>query len=331
MSFTESQEIDDDDFYDFEYEDEDVLEIGAGDASISPETAILPFKTQSLTTPDIIAEMDTLIAQAQHSLPPDLSADAVKIALDLHSWNPDDLLINTFDYPDGEQAYFTSLNVPFGLDPAPTSSLEPVTCALCAMPSSDIHTHRCGAHICLACWQEYIHTEVVDNNHAHIVCPSCPLYLECRLVQELSNSGVVKTRIQSAILESFIHKSRRHSCCPAPNCGRIFRIRDANYDGWKIGHCTCDEVSCLSCSKLWHGPLDCETNTRWGCLVNHNYADTHEWLLVNSKPCPKCTTPIQKTGGCNFMTCSNPSCGYKFCWICLQRGHDHGYGLITHN
>lgn len=26
------------------------------------------------------------------------------------------------------------------------------------------------------------------------------------------------------------------------------------------------------------------------------------------------------------MRCTNPGCGYNFCWICLQKAHDHTQG-----
>jgi hypothetical protein len=33
------------------------------------------------------------------------------------------------------------------------------------------------------------------------------------------------------------------------------------------------------------------------------------------KDCPKCKTAIEKTEGCNHMTCGG--CGAHICWVCL--------------
>ena len=43
---------------------------------------------------------------------------------------------------------------------------------------------------------------------------------------------------------------------------------------------------------------------------------SEKWKLMNTKPCPKCKSPISKDGGCSHMTCSFPCC-FQFCWFCL--------------
>lgn len=34
------------------------------------------------------------------------------------------------------------------------------------------------------------------------------------------------------------------------------------------------------------------------------------------KDCPKCSTPMEKTDGCNHMTCQG--CGTHICWVCMR-------------
>ena len=40
-----------------------------------------------------------------------------------------------------------------------------------------------------------------------------------------------------------------------------------------------------------------------------------KWLNANTKKCPKCRANIEKTYGCNWMTCH--SCKHGFCWLCM--------------
>eukprot|EP00955_Chlamydomonas_euryale_P104362 365560-Chlamydomonas_euryale.AAC.2 len=44
-------------------------------------------------------------------------------------------------------------------------------------------------------------------------------------------------------------------------------------------------------------------------------SETRNWMAAHTKPCPKCTKPVEKNGGCNHVTCP---CGQSFCWHCGQ-------------
>ena len=49
--------------------------------------------------------------------------------------------------------------------------------------------------------------------------------------------------------------------------------------------------------------------------VNHQkLMENNTWLKLFSKQCPKCQWHIQKTEGCDHMTCRH--CKHEFCWIC---------------
>jgi len=44
--------------------------------------------------------------------------------------------------------------------------------------------------------------------------------------------------------------------------------------------------------------------------------ETSKWVSTNTRPCPSCSVPISKTGGCNHMRCSH--CKANFCWACMR-------------
>ena len=39
------------------------------------------------------------------------------------------------------------------------------------------------------------------------------------------------------------------------------------------------------------------------------------WIAVNTKICPFCHKPVERSMGCNFMKCI---CGNAFCYYCAQ-------------
>ena len=73
---------------------------------------------------------------------------------------------------------------------------------------------------------------------------------------------------------------------------------------------TCPECGtsiCFRCREEWHGDITCEQ------AMDKKYEG---WAGNRSNMgfCPLCRTKMEKTAGCNMMTCL--FCGFKFCWIC---------------
>jgi ariadne-1 len=63
---------------------------------------------------------------------------------------------------------------------------------------------------------------------------------------------------------------------------------------------------------------------------NSSESETTNWVLANAKHCPKCRRPIEKSSGCNHMTCSSP-CHHEFCWLCLGDWRPHVAGVYKCN
>jgi len=92
-------------------------------------------------------------------------------------------------------------------------------------------------------------------------------------------------------------------CCPQPpakGCGATF---------------------CFACGEEAHRPVACGTVRGW-LVKNSAESENLNWILANTKPCPKCHRPIEKNQGCMHMTCSQ--CRHEFCWLCSGAWAEHG-------
>ena len=140
------------------------------------------------------------------------------------------------------------------------------------------------------------------------------------------------------LLSSFFnHQDVIH--CPRKICQLpVWREDKSN-----LVHCPyCQYAFCAICKRTYHGPTSCfltetekrdvveryqngskETQERMEKMytkkfilqaINENLSIT--WMEKNCKPCPKCGAKIEKTDGCNKMTCFK--CGIYFCWLCRK-------------
>lgn len=46
------------------------------------------------------------------------------------------------------------------------------------------------------------------------------------------------------------------------------------------------------------------------------------WVKHATRKCPTCALLIERSVGCNRMTCR---CGVPFCWVCVETFDSHGY------
>jgi len=69
-------------------------------------------------------------------------------------------------------------------------------------------------------------------------------------------------------------------------------------------------TSLLRVNKLRYGKKKCKDDS-----------ETANWIVANTKPCPRCKTAIEKNEGCNHMTCRK--CTHEFCWLCFANWSGH--------
>ncbi|CAM0911789.1 unnamed protein product [Alopecurus aequalis] len=198
-----------------------------------------------------------------------------------------------------------------------------LTCGICFEGySSDMMSSAGCAHFyCHECWEGYISAAVSQGPGClSLRCPdpSCSAMVLQRMINKLAKHEDAEKYARFA-LRAYVEGSKKIKWCPAPDCTcAVEFISDVNFDV----SCNCKHGFCWNCTEEAHRPVNCETVTKW-ILKNSAESENMNWILANSKPCPKCQRPIEKHQGCMHMTCT-PPCKFEFCWLCLGSWQEHG-------
>ena len=124
------------------------------------------------------------------------------------------------------------------------------------------------------------------------------------------------------LTSNFIETSTTMRWCPFPGCQKV-ALKEGYADNDITITCSgCAADFCFRCGKDHHILLTCELLEAWQLKCNSE-SENFEWIVSNTKKCPKCKQRIEKNGGCMHMSCK--MCRHGFCWHCLKpweaRGH----------
>ncbi|KAF9677000.1 hypothetical protein SADUNF_Sadunf08G0061800 [Salix dunnii] len=199
-----------------------------------------------------------------------------------------------------------------------------MTCGICfeIYPSDRLRAAVCGHPFCNSCWAGYISTAINDGPGCLMLrCPdpSCNAAVGQDMINALT-SDEDRDKYSRYFIRSYIEDNRKTKWCPAPGCDYAvdFIVGSGSFDVI----CRCAYCFCWNCTEEAHRPVDCSTVAKW-ILKNSAESENMNWILANSKPCPKCKRPIEKNQGCMHITCT-PPCKFEFCWLCLGAWSDHG-------
>jgi E3 ubiquitin-protein ligase RNF14 len=76
----------------------------------------------------------------------------------------------------------------------------------------------------------------------------------------------------------------------------------------------CELAFCRVCLATWHGEYVRQCWPRTADELTEDELATRSYLIKNTSPCPTCSFAIQKSMGCNHITCFN--CRGHFCYLC---------------
>ncbi|PWN49858.1 RWD-domain-containing protein [Violaceomyces palustris] len=155
-------------------------------------------------------------------------------------------------------------------------------------------------------------------------------------------------RLEMLCLKARAEADPSISYCPREGCqAPVLRSRGDEGLWERFRQCTkCGMSFCAWCKHTWHGPTPCPLSfhvsllekylateegsperqrleNTYGKAFLEKFIKQHEedqankkWLEEHATPCPSCGVRIEKSFGCNHMTCR--SCMAHFCHICGQ-------------
>ena len=241
--------------------------------------------------------------------------DAAYILMKGYYWNLDKL----------QQEYFEDdikIKKDFGIIPATiTKPIKPTMCNICFQKLEKTDALICGHLFCTSCWVECCKTALEPGKDSTIV--KCP-HLDCNVIiprsffrKYLPDS--LFTKYEKVFCKSFTDGNKALRWCPFPNCD--YAVENPSLVSVEV-HCKCGKTFCFSCGFPSHLPASCDLVKKWTIKTNSD-KENMAWILLHTKPCPKCSKPIEKNQGCNHMTCCQ--CKYEFCWVCTDSWSLHNY------
>ena len=205
------------------------------------------------------------------------------------------------------------------------------TCNVCGINSPfEVFGMSCGHVFCKDCYYHHIQIKMNEGESLHLKCMQhdCSMRLLPDICIQLSFLDLYEKYCKN-IIRNYLQYHTHIKCCLDSYCER-FIVREEmipyishltkidrckNTVNQLFVECPCSKRICFHCSNEDHYPITCQTLISWNDL-DKSEGKTMDWLLTNTKRCPKCRMSIEKNQGCRHMKCR--FCTHSFCWDCMH-------------
>jgi IBR domain, a half RING-finger domain len=188
--------------------------------------------------------------------------------------------------------------------------------------------------ICLACWEQHIAAQAETKSWDSITCPhaDCGGILDHADMQRFAPRDVFR-RYDRYATNKTLENTANYRLCAHDGCGSGGFVEEERAPEY-MTCADCQRYTCLGCNLVYHEGQTCEEHQAWLTdAPKRAEADKAEkarlqqlrraekksatYLEKKAKICPneQCGAVIQKTAGCDHMTCRQ--CRHQFCWVCL--------------
>ena len=191
---------------------------------------------------------------------------------------------------------------------------EEQDCSVCWTPAENPVVLQCQHPYCADCFEGLCTSADSSGKDFELFCQgdmgNCGKVLPLTDLKQHLSSEALEEVLEASFSSFLRRRPQEFRYCPTPECGNVYR---ASSTSRSHTCCNCLEVTCTLCHEQ-HETLTC---AEFKDLASGGYeAFQRAKKELGIKDCPKCKTAIEKTYGCNHMTCGG--CGTHICWVCLE-------------
>lgn len=198
------------------------------------------------------------------------------------------------------------------------------TCIVCYTEVLDYETNSserkcCKEFVCQECISTIVHTNI-EEGQSFISCPNST----CDGVigkNEILSHIVGTTKEKFERLRAEAEGSNTKRACP--NCSFLTehqlpkRFRRYKEENVQITCQKCQFVWCFACHSPWHKDVSCKEFKKGNLHFRKWTSEKSSKGVANCQKCPLCRVYIQRSTGCDHMTCNR--CDTHFCYKCGGR------------
>lgn len=191
-------------------------------------------------------------------------------------------------------------------------------CSVCWTEAEEPIRTSCNHDYCLGCFSDLCQAQASTPTEFCISCVGgqgrCEKVLALSELQELLSSAAFEDLLNASFASYVRRNPASVRYCPTPDCGQIYRptlISSASSHTFTCSECLIP--TCTACHSP-HPDMTCAEHKDHASGGREAFEELKKKLGI--KDCPKCKTAMEKTEGCNHMTCRG--CGIHICWKCLD-------------
>eukprot|EP00013_Stygamoeba_regulata_P013022 CAMPEP_0177680958 /NCGR_PEP_ID=MMETSP0447-20121125/30451_1 /TAXON_ID=0 /ORGANISM="Stygamoeba regulata, Strain BSH-02190019" /LENGTH=542 /DNA_ID=CAMNT_0019190325 /DNA_START=98 /DNA_END=1723 /DNA_ORIENTATION=+ len=164
-------------------------------------------------------------------------------------------------------------------------------------------------------------TQIVDEGGIK-KCPLCMARRKTPVPLDVLDwlSADARERVERLLLHMHLRADPRVRFCPRNGCNNAVEVLVDTASCQTVVCDACFLQFCTECNQPWsenHRGITCQ---QYQDQVLARIDPTFGQLAKSTRRCPDCGVFLERTEGCNHMTCT---CGAQFCYVCLQNYHSH--------